>query len=542
MASGIAEDELLEVKPHPWADNFFRPLLLTVMIMCFNIALVNLVRLFNPAWNGAYFLLGMLLTTVEAIYSYRVLKLYRSRGGSLLRYRLAEAAVLILLLKLLHLAGKPLPQMMVEVQALWQDPESFINLEFYVVLILAAVAWLAATHTMEDFEALRDPYIFRTDSISPLDELASRFFWGGGLLVLISGVTQWVARSGWSSLADWQRPSLGGVILNVLVYFTLGLAMLSQAHLTSLLLRWRIQRINVAPNLVKQWAKYGLIFLGLVLAAAFVLPTGYTLGFLASASILVILLIDVVLFLIQLLILLLTLPLAWLLSLLGQAPAERFSGMPELPVLPEPAPSAAPLPWLEALRSLIFWLLAAAIAGYFLKIYLADHPELVKALKRFKPLGFLAGLLNYLWQKLTGLAQAGLELLPHRLVLTGQGQNEGPGKYRRWAGLSGLSPRERILYYYLNIVERAARQGTVRQKHQTPFEFEPDLSQVVPEAQPAVNLLTQAFVRARYSQEAFEETQAGLVKVLWQQIRRALKTNALPGEPGPSHRSDRHPL
>lgn len=521
MASRIAEDEVLVVKSNPWADNFFRPLLLTVMITCFNIALVNLVRLFNPAWNGLYFLLGMLLTTVEAIYSYRVLKLYRSRGGSLLRYRLAEAAVLILLLKLLNLAGKPLAQMVAEVQALWQEPGSFINVEFYIVFVLALSAWLAATETMADFEALRDPYVFRTDNISPLDELASRFFWGGGLLVLISGVTQWVARSGWSSLADWQRPNLGGIILNVLVYFTLGLAMLSQAHLTTLLLRWRIQRINVAPNLVKQWAKYGLVFLGLVLAVAFVLPTGYTLGFLASASVLVIFLLDLLVFLVQLLLLLLTLPLAWLLSLFGQTPVQRVAA-PELPVLPDLPAEAVPLPWLEALRSLIFWLLAAAIAGYFLKIYLNDHPELVEALKGFKPLGVLIGLLTRLWQKLIGLAQTGLELLPHRMVISGQNQNEGMVKYRRWAGLGGLSPRERILYYYLNILEQAARQGSIRQKHQTPFEYESDLSQAVPEVEPAVNLLTQAFVRARYSKEPFEETQAGLVKILWQQIRRAL--------------------
>lgn len=522
MAGGIAEDEVLEVKPNPWADNFFRPLLLTVMITCFNIALVNLVRLFNPAWNGLYFLLGMLLTTVEAIYSYRVLKLYRSRGGSLLRYRLAEAAVLILLLKVLNLAGKPVAQMVAEIQLLWQEPGSFINIEFYVVLLLALTSWLAATETMADFEALRDPYSFRFNNSSPLDELASRFFWGGGLLVLISGVTQWVARSGWSSLTDWQRPHLGGVILNVLVYFTLGLVMLSQAHLTTLLLRWRIQRITVAPNLVKQWAKYGLVFLGLVLVVAFVLPTGYTLGFLASAGVLVLFLIDVLIFLVQVLLLLLTLPLAWLLSLFGQTPTQGVA-TPQLPILPDPPPSAAPLPWLEALRSLIFWLLAAAIAGYFLKVYLNDHPELVEALRGFRPLGFLIGLLGRLWQKLTGLAQAGLELLPHRMGLPGQEQNKGLSRYRRWAGLGGLSPRERILYYYLNILERAARQGAVRQKHQTPFEYEPDLSQAVPEAEPAVNLLTQAFVRARYSQEAWLEAQADLAKTLWQQIRQALR-------------------
>ena len=522
VSHAIAEDEVLEVKRNPWADNFFRPMLLTIMIMCFNLSLVNFTRMLNPAWNGAYFLIGMLLTTVEAIYSYRVLKFYRSRGISLLHYRLAEAVVLILLLKILSFAGKPIDRIGTEMQLLWQDPGAFINLEFYVLFVLALIAWINATHTMADFEALHDPYTFRTDNVLPLDELASRFFWGGALLVLISGLTQWVSRAGWASLADWQRPSMSGVIFNVLVYFTLGLVLLSQAHLTTLLLRWRIQKINVASNLVKQWAKYGLLFLGLVMFIDLVLPTSYTLGFLASASVVVRFLIGVIMFLIQLLLLLLTLPLAWLLSLLGQTPQERFVGVPELPTLPETASGTAPLPWLEALRSLIFWLLVAAIGWYFLKIYLNDHPELLEWLKSFKPVGLFISLLTYLWQRLTGLAQAGLELIPKRVTRAGQ-TGDKTVKARRWAGLGALSPRERVLYYYLNILERVANHGPARRPHQTPYEYEPDLSQTVPEAQPAVNLLTQAFVRARYSQEPWLEAQADLAKTLWQQIRRELR-------------------
>jgi hypothetical protein len=526
VSQPIAEDELLEVKRNPWADNFFRPLLLTIMIMCFNIGLVNFARVINPAWNGTYFLIGMLLTTVEAIYSYRVLKFYRSRGTSVLRYRLAEATVLILLLKILSFASKPIDRMLAEVQLLWQSPTHFINLEFYMLFVLALITWLNATHTMEDFEALHDPYTFRADNVLPLDELASRFFWGGGLLVLISGLTQWVSRAGWASLADWQRPSIGGVIFNILVYFTLGLVLLSQAHLTTLLLRWRIQKINVAPNLVKQWAKYGLIFLGLVMFIDLVLPTSYTLGFLASAGVVVRFLIALIIFLIQLLLLLLTLPLAWLLSLLGQTSQERFFGMPELPVLPETTPSTAPLPWLEAFRSLIFWLLAAAIGWYFLKIYLNDHPELVEWLKSFKPIGFMANLLAYLWERFIGLAQAGLELIPKRATRAGQAGQATSMARRRWAGLGGLSPRERILYYYLNILDRVAKHGPARQSSQTPYEYEPDLSQSIPEAQPAISLLTEAFVRARYSREPWLEAQADLAKALWQQIRRELRRSS----------------
>jgi hypothetical protein len=525
MTSSIEEEkDFPQVKRNPWADNFFRPLLLTTMIMCFNLSLVNLARVFNPAWNGLYFLIGMLLTTVEAIYSYRVLGYYRSLGMSLLRYRLAEAILLILTLKLLSFAGKPTDRIWAEVQVLWQNPTYFVNFEFYILLVLAAVAWLAATQTITDFEALRNPYAFRFDNIRPLDALATRFFWGGGLIVLISGVTQWVARAGWASLVDWQRPSLEGVIFNVLLYFTLGLVLLSQARLSSLLMRWRLQNITVASSLAKQWAKSGLIFLGLLLLIDLALPTSYTLGFLASAGIVVQFLMMILIFVLQLLFVLITLPLAWLLSLLlGQSPQRNPSGLPELPILPESAAAGAPLPWLEALRSLIFWLLAGAICWYFLKAYFNDHPELLQLLKSFKFTAFIISLLASLWERLTALARTGLDWIPYRTILFGQAKDAAAStRRRRWAGLGGLSPRERILYYYLNILQRVEKRGPARQKHQTPYEYEPELSQAVPEAQPAVNLLTQAFVHARYSREPFEETQANLAKVLWQQIRRGL--------------------
>jgi hypothetical protein len=78
------------------------------------------------------------------------------------------------------------------------------------------------------------------------------------------------------------------------------------------------------------------------------------------------------------------------------------------------------------------------------------------------------------------------------------------------------------LYYYLNILDRAAKQGPTRQSSQTPYEYEPDLSRTIPEAQVAINVLTEAFVRARYSREPWLEAQADLAKALWQQIRREL--------------------
>jgi hypothetical protein len=524
VASRITEDEVPQISRSRWADNFFRPLLIAIMIMCINMALVNLVRLINPSWRGTYFLIGMLLTTVEGIYSYRILKLVRSRGISLLRYRLAEWAVLILILKILNFADKPLSAVWLELQALWQNPANFINLEFYIVLLLAFTAWGAATSTMADFEELHDPYTFRSDNVLPLDDLARRFFWGGIFLVVISGVTQWGLRAGLASLIDFRRPTLSGVIFNVLVYFTVGLMLLSQAHLTTLMMRWRIQKITVASNLVRQWAKYGFLFLGFITFVVFLLPTGYTLGFLTSAAIVIQYLLGLLAFLVELLLFLISLPLLWLLSLLGQSPNNVGSApLAPPPIWPGGSAGGQPVSWLEALRSLIFWLLAMAIAWYLIKIYLNDHPELLDALKRFKPTAFLIKLLTQLWNWLTGLAQAGLELLPKKVAPSPQASGRGKAARWRWLGLKNGSPRQQIIYYYLNTLQRARQAGRSRQAHETPYEYEPNLSQTIPKARSAVDLLTQAFIHARYSRGPFHQAQAALARQFWQQIRRELK-------------------
>lgn len=517
----IDEDQVIRIKRNPWAEHLFRPLIITIMIMCLNISIVNMVRLVNPAWNGAYFLLGMLLTTVEAIYSYRVLHHWRSRGISVLRYRLAELAVLILLLKLLSFMDKPLAYVAAQLHLLWQQPFAFLTIEFYIIIVLAFIAWMMATETIEDFEALYDPY---SDNRMPLDSLASRFFWGGIILLLISGITQWVARAGAASLTDWGRPSLGGVIVNVLVYFVLGLVLLSQVNLTRLMVRWRIQKIAVAPGLIKQWAKYGVIFLGLVGLVAFLLPTQYTLGFLTTAGYVVQFMLGVLVFIFQLLFLLVTIPISWLLSFFGVAAPNSGNADPPVPP-PAPQTSSGPAPpWLEILRSLVFWLVTLAIVGYLIKSYLDDHPELPAQLKRFKLLRGLFNLLSQLWQRLTAWAQTGLDMLPKKIRRASGDQNPATTN-RHWNlfGFRNLSPRERILHYYLNILKRAQTKGAGRQGHQTPYEYQPHLQQSAPDVQTEIQLITDTFVHARYSREPFNKEQVTLVKALWQRIRKALQ-------------------
>ncbi|GAB4423317.1 MAG: hypothetical protein Kow0031_01710 [Anaerolineae bacterium] len=516
----INPDEIVVARRNKWADNFFRPLLIITMIMCLNWAVVQLVWLVNPAWNGGFFLLAMLLTTLEAAYSFRLRRSFVGRGGSLLRFRLVEIGVLVLVLKLLLWVGKPWPAISAELQAIWQEPGMLLTTEFYVVLCLALSAWAVTTFTMADLDLLYDPYI---DNRTTLDSLAERFFWGGGLLVVISGVTQWVARAGLSSLTDVQRPSLGGVVLNVLVYFVLGLVLLSQVNLTRLQLRWQVQKIAVSPGLVKVWARYGLLFLGVVMLVAFVLPTRYTLGLLATVGVALQFVIELFVFLLQLLLVLLTLPLVLLLSWLGFSPpdpAAMVRGGP--PPLPPPS-GAGPPAWLELAQSVLFWVVAVSAVVYLLKTYLDDRPELLAQLKQFRPVALLLRGLAWVWALLKRWWAAGRDALPAGLPVGGGGAKNGPNRPGGWRGWRRLSPRSRVVRYYLNVLTQAEKRGAPRRPHQTPYEYRPRLTGSAPEVEREIEELTEAFVHARYSPVPVDESEASAVQKWWQRIKQALR-------------------
>jgi hypothetical protein len=85
-----------------------------------------------------------------------------------------------------------------------------------------------------------------------------------------------------------------------------------------------------------------------------------------------------------------------------------------------------------------------------------------------------------------------------------------------------LSPRERVLYYYLSILRRAGQQGFPRRRDQTPYEYDATLGANLPEAQQEMALLTQAFVEARYGRQAIEPDHARRARTAWQWVKAAL--------------------
>jgi hypothetical protein len=503
-----------------WVENLFRPLAVGVMIGCIALSLTDLIRLVFPTWSGTFLVVGCVLTALEAHYSYRLVRAREMRGADVTRFRIIEIATLFILLKIGSYVGDRWIDVLADIRAWPYDPLNILlDRETVAAFVLALLSWLASTQTIQDLERIGEPPEHIRSYISPRERLANRFFWGGIVLLVIAGI----ARLGIATLLHLSHPSVPGLVLNVLVYFLLGLAMLGQAHFTRLHRLWQAQKVKIAEGLADRWARYSLIFIGLAALIAFLLPTGYTFGLLDVAA--------TILFALGYVLVVLGLFLSFLFGLLMMPLAWLFKDSYTTPNVPSPlefprpeASGAGPggvANWWEILRSLLFWAVALGMVVYVIRSYLHDRPELLAALTALKPIRFLRDLLAALWRRLVGLAEAVNERLPGRMQLrAGRGSPETPFRLFR---LGALPPRERILYYYLSILRRASRLGLPRRRSQTPHEYDDTLGPHLDQARPEMTQLTQAFIEARYSRHAFDQERDKQVRARWQQVKAALR-------------------
>jgi hypothetical protein len=302
--------------------------------------------------------------------------------------------------------------------------------------------------------------------------------------------------------------------------------MLGQIQFRRLSQGWRAEGIDVPRELAEQWVRYTLVLLALAGLIAFMLPTGYTLSILTIASFVIGAIlygVNVFFYVLIILLSLLLTPLAKLFGAdVGRQPMEPI---PQ-PDLPRVAPGGSAPEWLAVVKSVAFWTVAVAGIVYVVRSYLRDRPELVETLVGFKPFRALRRLLIALWRQLGRLVGAVAETIPSRIRLQRRPRERdqaSDGRPFRFLRLGALSRRERMLYYYLSILRRAAQQGYPRDGSETPYEYETKLGPNVSQAEAELDRLTESFVETRYSTHEVGRKQEERVRADWRKIRAALR-------------------
>ncbi len=517
------------LRPAPPQDPLLRyvlrPVALTVMAACVIWPVTQVAASLAPGAHGALMLGAGILAALEANYAHGAIRARYLTGSELLRFRLIEYALYFVVIRVAQLgfAGWPTD---LTAGVFSGNGDALLELlsdaETLVVLLLAMLVNFMVNETLNDLDKAEQPpeRELRQPTESPADNLTGRFFAVGTVLLVVSGL----ARISLREILDLQRAPVGGLVLNVLIYFVLGLVLLGRVRLAQLAARWQAQGVRMPPELPGRWVRYTLAFISLAALLAFLLPTGYTSGALGAIGDGFMLILTVLWLLAVSVLGLLLLPLAWIMSrIMGPstiAPIERA----QQALLP-PTDPAQVGSWLEVLRPFVIWTLVVGMVLYVLINYLRERPELLQALRRLAALRALGRLWAALRHRLSGLAAAAEKYSPLAWLRERLARTVTPrrGSFR----LGGAAPREQVLYYYLSLVRRAGELGLQRRPAQTPREYQPTLAGELPEVEPELAQLTDAFIEARYSPHAVDPRTPQRMRALWARLRAAMRARKI---------------
>jgi hypothetical protein len=498
-------------------EDLTRAVTLALLISCITVSFVALVERLVPSWDGTPYVFLCALTAVEAYYSFRALPASEADRFGSAPARVAELAALFAVV-----------QLWVD----WQDGRPpldgwvpHLDARAGLLFVSLFLIWAVAGDVARTLALLREPHppgwVPRSGphAVPPERRVAARFFAGGLLLFVGAGLTQ----PHIAGVLHIPRSGDTGPVLNVLVYFLIGIVALGQLHFFTLQQRWQFQRVAVGHELRRRWLQYSLALVVLVVILALFLPTSHTAGLLdpwrQAWDEFVILLQG---------------PLTWLVRLLGR------TSQP-IPNIHLPTPTALPhfrhppslthhagkaASWGALLQALFFWGVVAAAVGYVLYAYLRRRPRRARTPGKLRlKLAAMLAVAAHLWltlrRMLSGYSQALADHLPRIRIARGPGSDQ-PSGLHRLARLGSLSPREQVLQYYLSTLRRADRAGVPRVASQTPHEFENVLAPLIPHAEADVHALTTAFVEARYSRHTIDELRIAPIRTYWQRIRAAL--------------------
>lgn len=307
-------------------------------------------------------------------------------------------------------------------------------------------------------------------------------------------------------------------LLALLIYFGTGFALLSQGRLAMMNARWLINGVRKTAAIERSWSRNTLFVLFIVGGIAAFLPLGSTT--------LIGRLLEIVIQFIAALVTFISFLILSIIALLfpnSQVGTMTLQEPPPEPMTP-PAEFFPPSEPAFPFAGLIFWIVAIAIACLAVIFFLRERGLVVNT-------GFIRVIWQHLsawwrslWQAVTMQLTDWRDAVVTRLVR----DEDDTATQRPWRFIrfNALTPRQKLRYFYLSTVRRAEEHGIGRVESETPIEYAVDLKAEWPQTGKDVDVLTAAFLQARYSNREITEEDVQPVQDHWKHIRAELKRRA----------------
>lgn len=508
-------------------------IIICIMMACTGITFAYFGERMAPGWNGAFLGWFFLAVGVETILSRNITRSLAGRDKWI--FLASEFVFIAILIKILLYVLHGFSQILIDIQ-LWQaDLSSFFSAEYFLVIVLTFSARLLCGRLFADFETLQSDEedvfaenigFMEKDRLSTHQRLQEMIIGTGLVIVFFTALTR-VRLPVQLGIPDaWQAP-----VVNVVLYFVLALILLSQSQFALLNGRWLWQRTPVSPALSRNWIIYTLAFFVVLGFLILLLPTHYSLQLLYALEVVFSYITQIIMFFMALIMFFFS----WLFSLFAtpnnQAQPNTLPP-PQFNQIQATTP-AAPIPWLETLRAVIFWIIFASILFYAIKTYVIQNRLLISTLGRVSFIAWLIAGLKSIWSWLLGVNQQ----VSATLAATFQrGRAKLAGvmnaETSEFANPRSLPPRQKVIFYYLTLVRRSSQRGLPRKSNQTPLQFEQTLRTSLPEVENEIDVLTDSFVEARYSKHEIDGEKVNLLQEFWKRVMTTLRTWQDRSKPG----------
>lgn len=508
-------------------------LMISIMLTCFAFITEKLIQTFYPIWGSYWFPVFTLLITPVSLFIRRNQQNAPSTFENQALFILSEIILIILIAKTISMFSLRF----FGISTLWQEialwPQDFLptffNMDFLIRAFAIILIWLLTwffsypLNKLEEDEALMEQeklgFTF-TDRHDARRKLIGLIFNLGILMILM----MMLLKSDQFSFFENLTPT-GFLVGVMLVYYFTGFVFLAINQYAIMKARWYFSGIEVGPHLATRWLFYSIFFLLFVIIIIAFLPTNLPLGISSVAQWLS----ESFFYIVSILFNIITFPIFLFLALISRLFGRETIDQPFTPT--EPGTDIFPqiigtTPWLDVVRSILFWLTFIGIVFAAIIYYINNKPNFSHFLRELR----IFALLRELWhlikrgiKETQGAATETIQTGIHKFQSFLRNQRQ---KIRQSSHLiRQLPPRLAVIKIYTDWVHWNQQHGFTRQDSQTPYEYAQAYAHKNPEIADLVdpiNVLTDIFIQARYSRRPIVKTQALQAKELTKHLKKSL--------------------
>lgn len=404
---------------------------------------------------------------------------------------------------------------------------SFLNGEFVFTLIICLLAWASARMYTEDLRDLGDDRVLlliRDGEVASnraliRKRITSRVLAiGFGMVLLTTLANIDIAQFNWEMFQSKIKS------LSLVVYFVMGLILMSLAHFAALRAAWAWERIPIDVHIGRRWVINSLLMLSIIGLVAFLLPARYSVGLFEAVSYILYffsLFIYAIFALIQI-------PIFLIISLFGQlfqTDTPRITDrIPPPPQLPAQAYQGNETEMSLIFKSILFWVVLIGVIVYAIIQFIRQNKGLVQVLKQKRGWQLILQAFAWVRKQMQGVRTTISTMVEKTIQqMASMVRRNRSGEAWNYLNLRSLTPQQRIRFYYLALIRRSSEVGITRKSSQTPYEYAQTLAGDVAGNEQELNEMTEAFIEARYSTHPISPEQVGRTRQAWDRLRQILK-------------------